>query len=61
MELRLHSGSTGRRTAILAWCGTRTALKADYVRERGLGGVMIWELSGDDGTLLETLHRRLQQ
>ena len=37
------------------------ALKADLVKRRGLGGVMIWELSGDDGTLLPTLHRRLRQ
>ncbi len=37
------------------------ALKADLVRERGLGGVMIWELSGDDGTLLPTIHRRLRR
>ena len=35
------------------------ALKADLVRERGLGGIMIWELSGDDGTLLPAIHRRL--
>lgn len=35
------------------------ALKADLVRERGLGGLMIWELSGDDRTLLPALHRRL--
>jgi chitinase len=36
-------------------------LKADLVRERALGGVMIWELSGDDGTLLPNLHRRLHR
>jgi chitinase len=35
------------------------SLKANLVRERGLGGVMIWELSGDDGTLLPVIHRRL--
>jgi len=34
-------------------------LKARYVRERGLGGVMFWELSGDDGTLLRAIHRGL--
>jgi chitinase len=33
--------------------------KAAYVREQGLGGMMIWELGGDDGTLLECLHRQL--
>jgi chitinase len=37
------------------------ALKADLVRERGLGGIMIWELSGDDGTLLPAIHRRLRR
>ena len=26
--------------------------KVDYVRERGLGGVVIWELFGDDGSLM---------
>jgi chitinase len=35
------------------------ALKADLVRERGLGGIMIWELSGDDGMLLPAIHQRL--
>jgi len=32
-------------------------LKAKYARERGLGGVMIWELSEDDGrsSLLEAV------
>ncbi len=34
-------------------------LKADLVVERGLGGIMIWELSGDDGTLLPVIARRL--
>jgi chitinase len=36
-------------------------LKADYVNERGLGGAMIWELSGDDdaGSLLEAARARL--
>jgi chitinase len=37
------------------------ALKADLVRERRLGGIMIWELSGDDGTLLPAIHRRLRR
>ncbi|MDX1995884.1 MAG: glycoside hydrolase family 18 protein [bacterium] len=37
------------------------ALKAEYVRENGLGGVMFWELSGDDDahTLLNTLYESL--
>jgi chitinase len=34
-------------------------LKSDYVREHNLGGVMIWELGGDDGTLLDSVYRRL--
>jgi chitinase len=34
--------------------------KADYVRTRRLGGVMAWELGGDDdGTLVRTIHARL--
>lgn len=48
-----------------AWIGyddaESLALKADYVRERGLGGVMIWELSADDGTLLPAVHSRLNR
>ncbi|HVE70847.1 MAG TPA: glycosyl hydrolase family 18 protein, partial [Thermoanaerobaculia bacterium] len=36
------------------------AEKADYVRERGLGGIMAWELGGDDdGTLVRTIYARL--
>jgi chitinase len=35
------------------------ARKGDYVRERRLGGVIIWELGGDDGTLLRALSDRL--
>jgi chitinase len=35
-------------------------LKAAYARERGLGGIMFWELSQDsDGALLEAAHRGL--
>ena len=37
------------------------ALKADYVRERGLAGVMIWEIGGDDGTLLGVIGERLRR
>lgn len=37
------------------------ALKADYVRERGLGGIMIWEIGGDDGTLLTVIRDRLHR
>jgi chitinase len=35
------------------------ALKAEYVNEWGLGGVMFWELSADDGALLEALYSHL--
>jgi chitinase len=35
------------------------SLKSDYVRRHNLAGVMIWELGGDDGTLLESVYRRL--
>jgi GH18 family chitinase len=31
-------------------------VKMDYAKDRGLGGVMFWELSQDpDGTLLEAI------
>lgn len=36
-------------------------LKANYVRRNGLGGIMIWEIGGDDGTLLDVIHQRLRQ
>lgn len=36
------------------------ALKADYARARGFGGVMFWELGGDDGTLLAAIHEGLR-
>ena len=35
--------------------------KADYVIEHYLGGAMIWHLSSDDGTLLQTLYDQLAQ
>ncbi len=37
------------------------AFKAQYVRQQKLGGVMIWDLSGDmpDGTLIKTLARTI--
>ncbi len=37
------------------------ARKAEYVRERGLGGIMFWELSADDdaASLLTTLYETL--
>ena len=31
--------------------------KALYVMERGLGGVMIWELSCDNGDLIQAIHK----
>jgi chitinase len=36
------------------------ARKADYVRERGLGGVMIWELGGDDGRFARLIGQHLR-
>lgn len=35
------------------------ALKADYLKEHWLGGVMIWELSQDGGELLSALYNHL--
>jgi chitinase len=32
--------------------------KVRYVRERKLGGVMIWELGGDDGALMRAIKSR---
>jgi chitinase len=29
--------------------------KADYVRAGGFGGIMFWELGGDDGTQLRAI------
>jgi chitinase len=36
------------------------AAKADFARSRGLGGIMIWEIGGDDGTLIPMIHARLK-
>ena len=36
-------------------------LKSNLVREHKLGGMMIWELSGDDGTLLPAIHQQLRR
>jgi chitinase len=33
--------------------------KADFVRTQRLGGIMIWELSGDDGSLLKSIVKGL--
>lgn len=35
------------------------AAKARYVRERGLGGVIIWEVGADDGTLMRAIAENL--
>ncbi len=34
--------------------------KADYARSHGLAGVMIWDLGGDDGTLLPAVSHSLK-
>ncbi len=34
-------------------------IKGSYVVEQGLGGAMFWELSNDDGTLLDALRAGL--
>ena len=36
------------------------AAKAKFARRNKLGGIMIWELSGDDGTLLPAINRELR-
>jgi len=38
---------------------TSVERKADFVRKRGLGGVMIWELGGDDGRFVRLMAQRL--
>jgi chitinase len=37
--------------------------KAEYVRRHGLGGVMVWDLSGDtdNGELISAIHRGLRR
>ena len=35
------------------------ALKAEYIVDNGMGGIMIWELSTDDGTLLQAIDNAL--
>ncbi len=36
-------------------------LKAGYVKDKSLGGVMFWELSNDGGDLLEAIYKRLNK
>jgi chitinase len=49
----------GHRTWITYDDAESIQVKTDFVVERGLGGIMIWELSGDDGSLLPVISRRL--
>jgi Chitinase len=51
----------GREDSVLITYETPRSLRAKthYVQSRGLGGVMYWEHSADDGTLLRTLHEHL--
>jgi chitinase len=35
-------------------------LKADYVKENDLGGIMFWQFNGDDGTLLQAVYEHLK-
>jgi chitinase len=35
------------------------AEKAAYARANGLGGVMAWEIGGDDGTLVRAIYQAL--
>ncbi|MDZ4766151.1 MAG: glycoside hydrolase family 18 protein [Chloroflexota bacterium] len=55
----LYDAATG--TMITYDDAESMALKADYIRQHNLGGVMFWELSADDdtNTLLTALHTTL--
>jgi chitinase len=37
------------------------AAKSEYAKQHALGGVMIWEVGGDDGSLLKTIARSLNK
>jgi chitinase len=53
----LYNAATG--TWITYEDSESVAGKVDYVRANGLGGVMIWEIGGDDGTLIRTISDRI--
>ena len=54
----LYNATTG--TWITYDDAESVAEKAAYVRTHGLGGVMAWEIGGDDGTLLRTMYEELR-
>jgi chitinase len=54
----LYDSST--RTWITYDDAESVAEKVAYVRARGLGGVMAWELGGDDGTLVRAMYEGLR-
>jgi chitinase len=54
----LYNATTG--TWITYDDAESVAEKAAYVRAHGLGGVMAWEIGGDDGTLLRTMYEELR-
>lgn len=39
---------------------TAITAKVDYLKSKGLGGVMSWAIDGDDGTLMNTIYTALQ-
>ncbi|MDQ3082191.1 MAG: glycoside hydrolase family 18 protein [Gemmatimonadota bacterium] len=49
----LHDSTSG--TWVTYDDAQSVAEKVRYVRERGFGGVMIWELGGDDGSLIQAI------
>jgi chitinase len=54
----LYNSATG--TWITYDDAESVAEKTAYVRSRGLGGVMAWEIGGDDGTLVRTIYQGLR-
>jgi len=54
----LYNATTG--TWITYDDAESVAEKVAYVRSHRLGGVMAWELGGDDGTLVRTIHQGLR-